>query len=665
MPSTVRRSQELQKKLQRRNNSLKPADFMKDQNVVSLVETKKDPVEKSKKALSDLRKRIDERKRMSKLINIEQYQEKREENIPDLTGVTFSESPIAERQEPSSQDEAPGQTIMRSTQKQKQNPNKQEKLPVRSIKNHYRDQDRYRNDISEEAEAAYFDKVPPSHIEVRATDTSENDDDDDNNTDVSSITTDVRLMSMNGASYAERRMAGSIQARLAKPSLMANSGPQLERDVNINLTNLRNLGKAVEKAKMDLRKNMSPRRHGLPYETTDYRPSVDEDEIDSWGDAIRTCSQKQTNKINSPIQKQEENGQFIADNTAAKKLQTLVKEAYSYEGDVFIDATEIREEDLDGELLFDEAGNQATPIKIDDTSPETAVLLGDEILPFEMEEEKMVNSGYTEERNEFAQQSREEADRDDLSQKGKENGSPNTSFEEGTDHENIKSDDQILGDSENKSSSFTNKPAAIASDLYNSSLGFLKSFGHQVDTQLKSFQERGLISKSDVDGMLGVLEHDVHETKTKLPKDGDDVVIFLGDEFEAVACGTDSGAAEVNSKNAGSNSDPVERMLESLKKSYNIGISKCGIDGDLIKENTKAIETMVANLKNAKRNSSEFDQNISGVATSKVHSESLPEEKIDGNLLKELSAEGVKDMVKDSTPFMGAQEEKRNFVTSM
>jgi hypothetical protein len=616
MQSTNRRSQALQKKLERRNNSLKPSDFTKDQNVVSHVETTKDPVQKSKAALSDLRKRIDDRKKMSKLIDVEQYQERREEPVPELTGATFSESPISERQEPCQKDDTLAQTIRRSTQKQKEVAMSSNiaKLPPRGAQNQYRNQE--------------FGKAPPAQIQVRSNDAPANDDDD--NTEVSEITTDVRIMSTKGATYAERRMPGNVQTRVVRPTLSTPTGRPLERDVNINVSNLRNLGKAVEQAKMDLRKEMSPtnentRRHGLPYEATDYKPSVDEDEVDSWGDAIRTEFQKQRKANHSPTQKEEQNGQFVAGKTASTKLQKLVKEAYSYEGDVFIDATDIREEDLDGEepVLSDEGGNHTSPIKVDDATVDTSVLLGDEILPpdvEEVEEEKMATNEHNEESNEFGQQSREEADKDD------ENITAEISFEDdilkrvSVDHENTENYDQNEEDPEKKSFGFTNNPAAMASEFYNSSLGFFKSVSNQVDTQfksvsnqvdtqLKTLQQQGLITKRNVEGMLGVLDHDVKETETELPKDGDDVVILLGDEFETSACGTDLEAVEENlKKKADSNPDPVEKMIESLKKSYNTGVSKCGIDSDLIKENTKAIEDMVANLKNANKSSSDSDQ---------------------------------------------------------
>eukprot|EP00531_Pseudo-nitzschia_arenysensis_P017920 CAMPEP_0116136044 /NCGR_PEP_ID=MMETSP0329-20121206/11511_1 /TAXON_ID=697910 /ORGANISM="Pseudo-nitzschia arenysensis, Strain B593" /LENGTH=599 /DNA_ID=CAMNT_0003630879 /DNA_START=86 /DNA_END=1885 /DNA_ORIENTATION=+ len=586
MPSTIRRSEQLQKRIQRRNNSLKPADFTKVQTPVSNIETKVDPVEKSKAALSDLRKRIDERKR---------YQEKREDPIPELTRETFSESPMSQRQEPSSpKPEVSTRAVARSAAPVGGN------TPSGGLRNHYKDHaDRYRKNANQENIEISEDKAPPSHIEV----SSENKPDDD--TEVSEITTDVRIMSAKGAAYAERRMAGNIQARLAKPSLSTPTGRlslstptggQIERDVSINVSNLRNLGKAVEQAKMDMQKELSPvngtgMRHGLPYESTDYRPSVDEDES-TWGDAIRTEQQEQ----------------FIADKNTANKLSNLVKEAYSYEGDVFIDATDIREEDLDDQNKNVVDDNDASPMEAED----------DEVEQFHSSEQH-------EETDEMPQQSREEVneleyEEDDLSNA------------DDMDRENAEGEEEP---SEEKPSEFASNPAAMASEFFNSSVGFFKSFGDQVDTQLKSLQQQGLISKNNVDGMLGILKRDVKETEKKLPKDTDDAVIFLGDEFEASVCGSNLEAVEDMKANAGSQS--VEKMLESLKKSYNLGIAKCGLDSDLIKENTKAIEQMVANLKNANGGANE-----------------TTEDDIDGAVFQELSAQRAEENMNDPAPLTGA-----------
>lgn len=638
MPSTGRRSEELQKKLQRRNNSLKPSDFKKDPTTTRHVETKKDPVEKSKTALSDLRKRIDERKRASKLIDIQQYHERREEPIPELTRVTFSESPTSERQEVSPEDESSPQANGASMRDNvAMDDIALEKVPLRSsIENYYKDEDRYRNDFSADYE------VPPSQIEVRSGETPDVEGEDDE-TEVSEITTDLRIMSTKGAIYAERRMSGNVQMRLARPSLSTpNDHHHLERDFNIEVSNLRQLGEAVEQAKMDLRKQMSPtnaipRRYGLPYEETDYKPSADDDEIDSWGDAIRTDLKKPRSSINhAPLK--EENAQFVAKQNAAKRLQNLVTEAYSYEGDVFIDATEVKEEDLDREEnVSSGAGNHSNPIKIDDCS------LGSSDFPEGDGPESKLNN-----KKESESGTREE--NSDITPK---------SFDE-----NFESDELTSEDLKTKISGFTNNPASIASDIYNSSLGFLKSFSTQVDTQLKALQERGLISKKDMDGMLGILEHDVKETETKLSKDGDDAAIFLRHDLHAPVCGNGLHNPEQNSKkNTESKPETVENMLESLKKSYNLGISKCGIDSDLIKENTKAIEAIVVNLKKAKGSSPEVsDIDTSAVTMINKANKSLSKDMNDGNLLKELSAQGVQDMIKDLVPISTTKDSKRTFI---
>ena len=717
MPSSGRRSEELKKKLQRRNNSLKPADFAKEHILVDKIEKSKDRIEKSKAALSDLRKRIDERKKSSKLIDIQQYQEKREEIIPELTGTTSDDSPKSEREEPTSREETLAQTIIRSTQKQNQASmrgnlpaNKsQQKVPSRSMKDHYRDKRRYRKEITEEAKSTPFNKAPPSHIEVRSKETP-----DDDATEVSEITTDVRIMSTKGASYAEHRMAGKIQMRLSKPCLSGPPGHHLEKDVNINVSDLRHLGKAVEKAKMDLRQEMPStdamsRRHGLPYDTTDYRASVDDNEEgDSWEDAIRACNQKPRNALDPddgkivfargpPTPKKEHSKQITTNKASMGKLQKLVKEAYSYEGDVFIDATEVREEDLDGgvPVLADEGGDHRTPIAVDDTTVDTYMLFGDKTFPSLVEEEALTTPGLNMPSDEFIQQYQDETDGANLSTKRNKNESHDTKpiaftktrvqelssipskksnekkcknsvsvidivEDDVADHENVGRDDQSLDDFEKKPSITNNKTTSIASEFYNSSLGFFKSFSNQVDTQLKTFQQRGLISKSDMDGMLGVLEHDMEETNTKLPKDGDDAVILFGDQFETTACGTNMQVVDDNiGKENGSDADPVEKMLESLKKSYNSTITKCGVDCHMIKENTKAIEDMVANLKKAKTNYSESDQNNASVLSSKAQSESLPEEKIDENLLKKLSAQGVEEMLKTTIPSKSRKGENK------
>lgn len=616
MPIAGRRSEELQKKLRIRNKSLKPADFTKEHVVTEPVEKSKDPVEKTKASLSDLRKRLDERKRVSKPVGIQQYQERREEIDPELIEATTDESPPASEREESFPKE---ESILRSAQKQKQalihgNVPSQGKLSSRNLKDHYMDQRGYRASVVQEEKTP-----PPSQIEVRSTVAA-----DDDNTVVSEITTDVRIMSTKGAVYAEQRMSGKVQMRLTKPSLNGPSSHYLEKDVNINVNNLRHLGEAVEKAKNDLRQEMLPTnkdiRHGLPYEDTDFRASIDDEEGDSWEDAI-VSSNHERNTMLDPEEddvdafggpsspEREQQSPFLANKGSGPKLQHLVKEAYSHEGDVFIDATEVKEEDLDfviDDVTEDESNNdkrESSLLGTDFLEAEDEEYTLDEEIPGKPNEDNLKidesqNSRPIESEEQCVQHSEpKKASMEDADEDNQDFVPDRQSLDECDKHDDV-FDDKITDDGENEASDTGNDPASIAADFFKSPLGFFKSISSQVDTQMKAIQERGMIVKQDMDRMLGALQKD--------GKSSDD-------EVEKPASGADTDAGEESmhknkESSSSSNLDPVEKMIESLKNTYVTGMSKCGVDSDIIAENTKAIEKMVANLKNPNGGPADSDQ---------------------------------------------------------
>lgn len=692
MSSSGRRGPELKKKLQRRNNSLRPADLTKEHNISASNEGEgeKDCVRKTKESLSELRKRIEERKKCLKLKDIQQYiheykpsvplstnaqpkerkyqQERREDTDPQLAETADDVTPTTERdsrEEPNEEDhfqeETLAQTIARNVQKRNINPapktrdnhpvkvnSNESQQNVHSCKNsnHYSNHHRH-----EKSEAKHISGTPtPTHIEVHSKETF-----DDGSTEVSEITTDVRILSTKGASYAERRMNGRIQKRLARPYLAGPPGHRLEKDVEINVSDLNNLSKTVEKAKTDLQQEMSPAaiipRHGLPYEETDYREEFDDDDEeceDSWGGTITDQPRTAACIQGPPSPKNGANKQPTTTNKAsARKLQSLVKEAYSYDGDVFIDATEIRDEDIDGGVpVLTEDGDCCNPIQVDDASIDLSELLADENVVEEDTDaqqrpatkptddgidkillHRTLMNGNSESqatkpaalRKTLVQEPSTAPDKnknvvlpanttDDPILKKESNDIPisgisTTSPSDNHAHnvsknENYGRDDPSPNISED-SPSTNNNPTSIASEFYHSSRGFFKSLTDQVDTQLKNFKQGSLISESNMDGMLGVLDHDIDETEKKLPKDSDDAVILLGDELERSACGIESHQL---GKDIRSGADPVEQMLESLRKTYN----NCGVDSGMIKENTKAIEEMVASLKvkNRSKNSS-------------------------------------------------------------
>jgi hypothetical protein len=672
MSSSGRRGPELKKKLQRRNNSLRPADLTKEHNISESNEGEgeKDCVRKTKESLSELRKRIEERKKSSKLKDIQQYiheykpsvplstsaqpkerkyqQERREDTDPQLTDHT----PITgrdSREEPNDGDpfkeETLAQTIARNAQKRNINPAPKTRgyhpVKVNSNESQQNVKDGAKN---------LFSTPTPTHIEVHSKETF-----DDGSTEVSEITTDVRILSTKGASYAERRMNGRIQKRLARPYLAGPPGHRLEKDVEINVSDINNLSKTVEKAKIDLQQEMSPAaiipRHGLPYEETDYREELDEDDEeceDSWGETITNQPRTTVCIQGPPSPKNEANKQPTTTNKAsARKLQSLVKEAYSYDGDVFIDATEIRDEDIDGGVhVLTEDGDRCNPIQVDDVSIDLSELLGDEnVVEEDTDAQQRPTTKPTDDgidkillhrtlmnENSESQASKPASLRKTLVQEPSTAPDKNRNVvlpanitndpilkKESNDipipgispisssynivhnvsrNKNCERDDPSPNISENNPST-NNNPTSIASEFYHSSRGFFKSLTNQVDTQLKNFKQGSLLSESDMDGMLGVLDHDIDETKKKLPKDSGDAVILLGDELERSACGIESHQL---GKDIESSADPVEQMLESLRKTYKSSISNCGVDSGMIKENTKAIEEMVASLKAKNRN---------------------------------------------------------------
>ncbi|MGK3740985.1 MAG: hypothetical protein ACI8RD_001092 [Bacillariaceae sp.] len=693
MSSSGRRGPELKKKLQRRNNSLRPADFTKEHNISASNEGEgeKDCVKKTKESLTELRKRIEERKKSSKLKDIQQYiheykpsvplstsaqpkerkyqQERREDTVPQLAETADDDTPITERdsrEEPNEEDpfkeETLAQTIARTAQKRninqapktrgyhpvKVNSNESQQN-VHSCKNNSHNSNHQRHE--KDGAKNIYGTPTPTHIEVHSKETF-----DDGSTEVSEITTDVRILCTKGASYAERRMNGRIQRRLARPHLSGPPGHRLEKDVEINVSDLNNLSKTVEKAKIYLQQEMSPAaiipRHGLPYEETDYREELDDDDEegeDSWGGTIANQPGNTVCIQGPPSPKNEANKQLTTTNKAStRKLQSLVKEAYSYEGDVFIDATEIRDEDLDGGVpVLTEDGDCCNPIQVDDDSIDLSELLGDEnVVEEDVDAQQRPTTKPTDDcidkiilhRTLMNENSESQASKpaplrktlvqvpstapdknrnivlpvnitDDPNLKKESNNispipvistipSSDNDVHSVNKNENYGRDDPSPNISENDPST-NNNPTSLASEFYQSSRGFFKSFTDQVDTQLKNFKQGGLIPESDMNGMLGVLDHDIDETEKKLPKDSDDAVILLGDEFERSACGIESHQL---GKDIESDADPVEQMLESLRKTYKSGISNCGVDSGMIKENTKAIEEMVAGLKAKNRN---------------------------------------------------------------
>jgi hypothetical protein len=480
--------------------------------------------------------------------------------------------------------------------------------------------------------------VAPSLIEVPRKGFS-----DDAVTDVSEITTDIRSSSLRGASYTERRMAAKLQRMVERnhgvtvqPSgfhqlsdhaddevveLQNNSGSYVQGEI----CDLKHLIQKVEQVKKGLQKagpaGHVVRRYGLPYEATDYRAEGDDDySIDPWdgaiGDVQQPCSPSPRRDAIDP-----EDGQVICVQgpptprdrpCPEKRIHNLIRETISSEGDVVIDATAVRDEDLD---------DLKKCIKVSDSkTAATSVLLGELIIDTEETTTIVTDADVPPStQQDFAEGVLTRGqdvlmsvtgDKSTTAARGTISLPPYYDYGESR-FSSIRAEED---DSSILVQADIRKKEDFSSRIVNSSLAFIKSFAAEIDTQLKYIKSRGLISENDMDGLLGVLERDMDETAKRIPRDSGDFVIDFGEELERTTCGAKDALIMPSSASSKMipkpskdlmmmQSNHVTSMLDSLKASYESGLSQCGVDHTLIKDNTKAMEDLVAKLKDAYQNS--------------------------------------------------------------
>jgi hypothetical protein len=689
----------LQKRLERRNNSLKP--------IYNNSEPTGNPSEHSSRSKKE-RRTLSEQALPELIESIDtppsnpDSREGGKDNERDTPPEVTSEDPFLERK---------GQI----------NPTMIGYLPVAMPRS---DPQRHEGHFCVAAEEEYLALFnAPSHIELQQRATF-----DDCVTDVSEITTDVRGLSTMGATYAASRFAGKLQRQLenhgsahrghhptsgrAEPpgehhGMSSGSGgagvSKGHSYVEVDFTDLRHLNRTVERAKTDFIRAITPTevvpRHGLPYEATDFRGEGDDEESeDIWDDAIQgshllfglasvQANQRPSGQLDPedgdvlcvqgpPTPKE---GHSPKVKTNSNPLQNLVVETLSDEGDVVIDTTEIRDEDLDGVSVLDRSRRT-----IDDRTVGTSVLFGENLLAEEIqsvEEKPIVQCEAPKQSRKASKKSPKTTDpirvkssksrdedikksaktniatnstqagskvrgpvsrvkslrpQDDDINKSAENKRIGASNEPGTklnappvvsspraepqevkttpgfsgassyppyeeqyvQPQNDSRDDHnsVFVQKDQKNDSLSHDATRIASDFYNSSLRYYKSFVRHVDGQLKSIQQQGLIDDSDMDGMLTVLERGMVETSNNLPAQSDEAIIFLGEEFERSTCGIDRSTGD-HGRDLGFPSETVDKMLDSLKKIYKKGLTTCGVDRAVIADNTRAIEDMVADLK--------------------------------------------------------------------
>ena len=630
MPTTTNNSRfnELQKRLVIRNNFLKPSDFcnrpqLQLQQLQSKValSTNNNTNNSNHSILSEHNQQNPST--TSKEEGVKEtkgFNQESQENVPEvasgrkkeITKEPFAQNSTGENNKP--EEEHPLQALARSIKNMRPHQNQvlpsNGYLPVaapRRVHGGRRNGREYNMDLFK----------APSHIELQEKPTF-----DDGVTEVSEITTDIRTLSTKGATYAEHRMAEKMKKMLAnhqsEKDALDNESPDLEKAdsyLEVDVHNLKDLSKAVERAKLDLQGGWSHTktkvRHGLPYEETDYRAEGDDDGVSEiWDKAIRG-----TNGVTRRQSVDPDSGEvnYVRGPPTpricptSERIHGLIKETRSSDGGLVIDATEICDEDLDGVDLLDdeEKGSEFHPIQIDDRTIRTTELLGEDFLEEEeaafMMKKKQIKASSPK-------------------RKSPRNTSPRQTSPRQTKQDFVDTVSETVESSSKKSSSRDPMASQIearyiqsdsslrvrptdrlnndSTGIYDTSVGFLKSFANQVGTQLKYIQRQGLITEGDMDGMLGVLEKDLEHTSAQLPKERDEMVLFLGEELEKSTCGANHATGDIGTT-VEFPTDSVDKMLDSLRNTYQKSLTQCGVDKSMVNENAKAMENMVSSLKDA------------------------------------------------------------------
>jgi len=663
MSPPSRRFEELQKRLQRRNNSLRPSDYCNrtplscDRNLATLPNGSHLLLSANRKQNPSLLGKTEGFKKS------QGHLKESQENVPKLAeSKSVQEEQGADKKEENSTQRV--ETLAEAIIRMRQNrPPMRGYLPVAAphpVQEHQSQQVRHQENRHVDAEQEYRTLFQaPSHIEVHQVHTF-----DDGITEVSEITTDIRTRSTKGATYVEQRMAGKMRKMLEEHDRVKRVSDHLHIGgenidmgsyMEVDVTDIKELSKAVERAKFDLQQKQWNQsrvvtRHGLPYESTDFRAEGDDEESeDSWDDAIR-------GNLIAPHPRQAldpEDGEILcvqgpptprtrpspeSPRNSRENIQGLIKETVSSDGDVVLDTTEICDEDLDGSqtnpIRLDER------IRVDDITIGTSMLLGEEVFEddpnivskTEMPETSPKRSRTSPKNSKpFPKQGKVTPKKKDfvdtITQTAELSSRRDTTASDFRSTEDVLQSSSPKKDTttgltssqsgykalyiQNQKDSPEETPVLIQHDchsnktsgsgFYNSSLGYFKSFASQLNTHLNYIKRQGLITESDMDGMLGVLGKGMEETSSKIPKEADDMIIFLGDEFEKSTCGANTATGEPGdyTKEIEFPTYSVEKMLDSLKATYKKSLAQCGAEKSVVEENSNAIEDMVTSLKKA------------------------------------------------------------------
>lgn len=282
------------------------------------------------------------------------------------------------------------------------------------------------------------------------------------------------------------------------------------------------------------------KRHGLPYESTDFR-GEDEESVDSWGKAI--VGSHIIEAMDTPVKVEAGTKVFTLGAPSPRaKIVDLVKETRSLDGEVVIDLSEIQDEDIsDVETLRKSLRNTELVTTFPQIDPGVALLPGT----------PSITSPRSDDRK-STPTSLQKGDRSILP-KAVQTQSKEAPVEQRNPRESS-SDDVSFG------------------AFLSSSFSYMKTIASDIGSRIENIE---LLPETEMDNLLGVLNKDLVETSSNVPEKKE-VVRFIGERFQDTACEIDRTVRE-NAPDIELSANSIDELVDNVKESYQNNLANCGI----------------------------------------------------------------------------------------
>lgn len=326
------------------------------------------------------------------------------------------------------------------------------------------------------------------------------------------------------------------------------------------------------------------KRHGLPYETTDFKIE-DEESVDSWGKAIvgshivdamemhRQMAHGAQYQENLVIETHLSSPRSTSFDSPRSKFVDLVKETRAADGGLILDVSDIQDADVcqteedqksNGTIILDVSEIQ------DQNECETE---GDQ--EHKSNSELVTTFPQIEARSALLPATPSITSPKVSTVSSMPDITNNKSKPRGNEESKAK---VTLVEQRDPVESIT-VSSGIESFL-TSSMNLMKAVVNDIGTRLEKME---LLPETEMNNMLGVLEKDLTETSNNVP-DKKDVVKFIGHRFQETACEIDRTVRE-SAPDIDLSANSIDEMVDSVKETYKKNIVNCGL---VLKEQTTA-----------------------------------------------------------------------------